>query len=249
VVIANALRLGGCAVALLVWLAGAGAAAGATTNVEQCLAIAAEFNLGAALPRTATKLRAGQPVTIVALGSSSTSGIGGFGHSYPAALKAELARLHPSVRPTVINSGRAFETLHGNLAGLPNAVQRYRPDLVVWQLGTNDVVWRRDAGNAGTLLRAGVRQLKRSQADVILMDLQDAPVVRRRPAHIAMENMIAEVARTEAVGLFPRFLLMRRALADGVIGLVSWDGLHNSAAGYRCIGAALARMIDAKSRR
>jgi lysophospholipase L1-like esterase len=30
--------------------------------------------------------------------------------------------------------------------------------------------------------------------------------------------------------------------------LVSWDGLHNSAAGYDCIGRALARAIDAAAR-
>ena len=60
-----------------------------------------------------------------------------------------------------------------------------------------------------------------------------------------MEDLIADVARAEAVGLFPRFRLMQRAHAQGVKGLVAWDGLHNSAAGYRCIGIALARMIDA----
>jgi hypothetical protein len=37
-----------------------------------------------------------------------------------------------------------------------------------------------------------------------------------------------------SVGLFPRFALMRRSIDAGVPAgsLVSWDGLHNSAAGY-----------------
>jgi hypothetical protein len=41
-----------------------------------------------------------------------------------------------------------------------------------------------------------------------------------------------------SVGLFPRFALMRRSIDAGVPAgsLVSWDGLHNSAAGYDCIG-------------
>lgn len=203
------------------------------------------MNLGAPLQRTRTKLRAGQPLTIVALGSSSTTGFGTFGPGSPAVMKAELLRQHPSAHISVINSGRVFETVGGNLARFEKDVLRYHPDLVVWQVGTNDVLWRSGAASAGTALRDGVRRLKQDGAEVILMDLQDAPAVRRKASYVAMESLIADVARAEAVGLFPRFLLMQRAHAEGVTGLVAWDGLHNSAAGYRCIGLALARMIDA----
>jgi hypothetical protein len=45
-----------------------------------------------------------------------------------------------------------------------------------------------------------------------------------------------------------RKLLMKRAIDAGVTGLVWWDGLHNSAEGYACIGIALARMIDDATR-
>jgi acyl-CoA thioesterase-1 len=41
---------------------------------------------------------------------------------------------------------------------------------------------------------------------------------------------------------------MKRAIDAGVGGLVAWDGLHNSAAGYACVGVALAQMIDDASR-
>lgn len=53
-----------------------------------------------------------------------------------------------------------------------------------------------------------------------------------------------------SVGLFPRFALMRRSIDAGVPAgsLVSWDGLHNSAAGYDCIGrAALAESTPARA--
>jgi hypothetical protein len=41
---------------------------------------------------------------------------------------------------------------------------------------------------------------------------------------------------------------MKRAVDGGVKGLVLWDGLHNSAEGNKCIGVALAQMIDAAAR-
>jgi hypothetical protein len=37
---------------------------------------------------------------------------------------------------------------------------------------------------------------------------------------------------------------MKRAIDGGVRGLVGLDGLHKSAEGHRCIGVALAQMID-----
>jgi acyl-CoA thioesterase-1 len=220
------------------------AAAAEPTNVERCLAIAADLNLGAPLPRLREKLCANEAVTVVALGSSSTTGFGTFGPGFPAVLKAELSRRHSSAQITVIVSARVAETVGGNLARLEKGVLRFRPDLVVWQLGTNEVLWRGTGGGAGASIREGISRIKAANAEVVVMDLQSAPTVRAKPSHVAMEKLIAEIAREQGIGLFPRYRLMQLARAKGVRGLVAWDGLHNSAAGYRCIGLELARMID-----
>jgi acyl-CoA thioesterase-1 len=132
----------------------------------------------------------------------------------------------------------------GMLVRLQADVLKYKPDLVVWQLGTNDVVWRGIARDAKQSLRLGVERLKKANADVILMDLQDSPVVRSKPARATMETLITTVASEAGVGLFPRYRLMQRAHSNGVEGLVALDGLHNSGEGYLCIGRALARMIN-----
>jgi lysophospholipase L1-like esterase len=88
--------------------------------------------------------------------------------------------------------------------------------------------------------------LKASGAYVILMDLQDARMVLASPYYANMQAIISEVAREEQVGLFSRFTLMRRSIEAGVStnALVSWDGLHNTADGYDCIGRALARSVS-----
>ena len=100
------------------------------------------------------------------------------------------------------------------------------------------------------LIVSGVRVLKASGADVVLMDLQYAPMVLASSQHTVMQTTIAEVARQERVGLFSRYALMRRSVESGLPprALVSWDGLHNSADGYDCIGRSLARAIDAAAR-
>jgi acyl-CoA thioesterase-1 len=127
-------------------------------------------------------------------------------------------------------------------------VLRYKPDLLIWQIGTNDVVWRGIADNAKEMLGNSVKQIKAAKTDVVLLDLQYAPLVLATTRYVRMEKIIADVADEQKVGHFPRFLLMKRAIEAGVGGLVSWDGLHNSAEGYKCVGLALAQMIDAAAR-
>jgi acyl-CoA thioesterase I len=223
---------------------------GSGSPSDACLAFKSGLSLGASLAYTKAKLRAGKTLTVVALGSSSTTGFGTFGSggAFPDVMKQELLRLRPSARIALINSGRIMDNLADNIARIDNDVLRYKPDLVVWQIGTNDVVWRGIAENAKEMLSDAVKRLKAANTDVVLLDLQYAPWVLVTTRHTRMEKIIADVAREQDVGEFPRFLLMKRAIEAGVKGLVSWDGLHNSAEGYKCVGLALARMIDAAAR-
>lgn len=220
------------------------------TPAAACLAYTSGLSLGASLAFTRAKLRAGGTLTIVALGSSSTTGFGAFGSgtAFPDVMKQELLRLHPSMRIELINSGHIMEDLADNISRIDNDVLRYKPDLLVWQIGTNDVVWRGIADNAKELLDDSVRRIKAAKTDIVLLDLQYAPLVLANNRYIRMEKIIADVADEQRVGHFPRFLLMKRAIDAGVTGLVSWDGLHNSAQGYACVGIALAQMIDAAVR-
>ncbi|MGZ3348382.1 MAG: SGNH/GDSL hydrolase family protein [Xanthobacteraceae bacterium] len=222
------------------------------SDAEICLTANENLSLGSALPRTTVRLDAGATVRIVAIGSSSTTGLWMARRTatYPEVMRRELARLRPSARIEVVNSGRIGETIGGSIARFERDVLAYGPDLVVWQLGTNDVTWGGRAGGAKERVVAGVRRLKAAGADVILMDLQYAPLVLASSRHSMMETIIADVARQERIGLFPRFELMRRSIDAGLSprALVAWDGLHNSAAGYDCIGRALARAIHTAGR-
>jgi lysophospholipase L1-like esterase len=165
-------------------------------------------------------------------------------------MRRELATLQPGAQIEVINSGRIGDTISGTVARLQTDVLAYRPDLVIWQLGTNDVAWGGRADGAKDWILAGVRAIRAEGADVVLMDLQYAPMVLVTSQHEVIQATIAEVAREERVGLFSRFLLMRRSIEAGLPAgaLVAWDGLHNSAAGYDCLGRAVARAIHAAAR-
>ena len=214
---AKRLRVSGLLCAILMSLSGSASHAqdqrGAQTPAAACLAFQSGLTLGAPLLHTKAKLRAGEAVTIVALGSSSTTGFGTFGHgtAFPDVMKEELSRLQPYAKIKLINSGRIMENLGDNVSRIDTDVLPYKPDLLVWQIGTNDVVWRGIADNAKEMLANLCGDFKAAKIDVVLLDLQYAPLVLATTRHI-LEKIIADVANEQKVGLFPRFQLMKRAI-------------------------------------
>jgi lysophospholipase L1-like esterase len=82
------------------------------------------------------------------------------------------------------------------------------------------------------------------------MDQQYSSQVLASSQYSLMQAIIADVARKEHIGLFSRFEVMRNSVKAGLStkALVSWDGLHNSAEGYDCVGRALARAIWSTTR-
>ena len=220
----------------------------AQSAAEHCLAAGQRLTDAAPLARTADLLQHNGPLRIVAIGSSSTRGLwqSDPALTYPGMLKAELARLKPGLQVSIVNSGRNADTIPGNVARFDRDVFAHRPDLVIWQIGTNDVTWLQSSDSLTGKIVEGIRLLKTAGADVVLMDQQYAPVILASN-YSKMQGCIADAARQENVPLFSRFELMRRAVEGGLpmTALTSWDGLHNSADGYACTGRALARAIIA----
>jgi acyl-CoA thioesterase I len=213
--------------------------------VTSCAAPPALMVIGPAEARVAARIGQHQPLTIVAIGSSSTSGVGASAPemSYPSRLEVVLGERFPGIDIRVINRGKGGEDVAEELARFDRDVIAERPELVVWQLGTNAVLRRDDLSADRELIERGVAQLKGSGSDVVLMDLQYAPRVLDRPAYAEMEQLIAAVAERAQVGLFRRFELMRYWQDEqgaGAPQLIGPDGLHMTDRSYGCLADDLA---------
>ena len=207
----------------------------------------------APLDHLAARLNDGGPLTIVAVGSSSTSGIGASSPdlNYPSRLEVDLRRLLPRHEISVINHGIAGEDAPEELARLQRDVVALHPDLAIWQVGTNAVLRRDDLGADGEWMQEGIELMKKSGIDVVLMDMQYAPRVVERRSSPAMEDLVANTADEEHVGLFRRFALMRYwqgSHAPDAPAMVGVDGLHMTDAGYGCLAADLAAVLVANWR-
>ncbi|MGY4398079.1 acyl-CoA thioesterase-1 [Sphingomonas sp. UYAg733] len=172
---------------------------------------------------------------IWALGDSLTAGYGlppeqGFTTRLQAALRRD------AVAATVRNGGVAGDTaaqararLRWGLRGL-----RATPDLVIVELGANDMLRGLPVAQARANLDTILAELKRRNIPVLLVGMRAAPNLG--PDYVrAFEAMYPALARSYGVPLYPFFL-------DGVAGnrrLLQADGLHPTARGVEIIVAKI----------
>ncbi len=225
------------------------AAPGITPSAAPKCGVPEEFaRFDLPLNRTARQLAAGAPITIVAVGSSSTSGAGASSDqaTYPARLAIELSGGFPRHAFRVLNRGVGGETAPDMLARFQKSVIAEKPDLVLWQVGTNSLLRGDPVAPHRSLLHGGIERLKAMGADVALMDPQYAPRVVAKPDHENMVALLEQTARFETVNLFRRFALMRHWRE--VQGLpfetfLSPDELHMNDFSYACVARALGSAI------
>jgi acyl-CoA thioesterase-1 len=206
------------------------------------------------LSHFAKKVALGEPITIVAIGSSSTSGAGASSPTanYPSRLAAELREHFPRLSFTVLNRGVGGEEIPDMLQRFDSAVVAAKPDLVLWQLGTNSVIRDHKLGDHGALIRAGLAKIRGIGADVVLIDPQFAPKVIAKPEAESMVALIATTAKGENVDLFRRFDVMRHWHDIDHLEFatfVSADGLHMNDWSYACMAKGLGNAIAEAAQR
>ena len=240
------------ALALLL-MAGTGGAR-AAPRAMWCTAPPDALRLKVNLPYTARAIRRNRELVIVAIGSSSTEGASASSsaHTYPARLSQELALRWPHLRLRVINEGVGGETASEMLKRFETDVMAHKPQLVIWQAGSNSLLRHKNLDNYLATIRTGIQRLKAAKTDVILMDPQYAPVVVAQPAHLKMVTAMRAIANDLRVGLFQRFAVMRHWLSPGetqMADVIARDRLHMNDASYACIAKLLADSVTAVARR
>jgi acyl-CoA thioesterase-1 len=218
------------------------APAHAASNQAQPIACSAtnEYaHLDRPLLHTARRLVGGEPLTIVAIGSSSTAGAGASSpdESFPSRLAVELKKRFPTADITVLNRGVNGEETTDMMARFDKDVFASHPQLVLWQVGTNSVLRDRPLQQHAEQMQHGIDELKASGADVVLIDLQYSPKVIAASETPDMVDQIAAASKEKNVDLFHRFGLMRdwhdvQHLPFETF--VSTDGLHMNDWGYAC---------------
>ena len=197
------------------------------------------------LPHVAGRLAAGDPVVIIAFGSSSTQGWGASSpeFTYPNRLAKQLRRQYPSADIRVNNAGKGGEDAPEMTKRLQTSVIDAHPDLVIWQVGTNAVLRGLDPAETAKLVEEGVARIQAAGSDVVLVDPQYSPrMTERGDSAGRMVKVLGHVAELHHIGIFPRFEVMRdwhERQAIPIDSFVISDGLHMNDWGYACFAQLL----------
>lgn len=200
-----------------------------------------------ALPTLARKIGAGETIRIVAIGSSSTEGTPDLPKDdvFPAVLGRELQR-EAHTRVEVINKGKGGENIYNMVARLEKDVLEQKPDLVVWQLGSNDVLQMDGVTGPIARMHQALDDLRARDLPVVLVDLQAGPMIEGDRDTPVMQDAIARAGQRAGVMHFHRQALMKRLVETKVAALpdlISQDGLHMTQLAHFCTGQLLARQI------
>lgn len=197
------------------------------------------------LPRVRERLARGEPLTIVALGSSTTAGSGAsnYNASYPAVLEELLEAAIPQARPRVINQGIGGQRAKDMLMRLDADVLPHKPALVIWQTGVNDAIHDIGVDALRKHLRKGISRVRDAGSDIMMIGAQWLPRPERFPHYDLYRQAMSEVAAETQVPLFRRYDTMVAWSRAGKLSqsdILGMDGLHMVDASYRCLAVLIA---------
>ena len=194
------------------------------------------------------KVRVGLPRDILAIGSSSTEGIGASSpaNAYPARLEQELEK-RTGVDFDVKNAGIGGELAAKTLERLRSALKSGWARLVIWQVGTNDAIVGVDEALFRATVNAGIAAARAAGVPMVLIGPQFTLKIPDPDRYARFVKMVDDIGAADHVPVLSRYTMMKSWGAKGAkaLGLLlSGDGLHMSDLGYRCLAHALAEAIE-----
>lgn len=223
-------------------------AVAAPTVPAQCQVPADVLQNDASLDRVAAVLASKRPLRILMLGTAGFTALGtdAAAKAYPARLQAALEAALPGREIGIAVVLRAGETAEQQVALLPSLLARHRPDLVIWQTGTVDVLRGADLDDFAEALVAGVSEAEAAFADLILLQPQYGSRVEAIRDMAPYLDAMEQASRGRDVGLFRRHAAMRAWAEAGWLNLSTTSRTEQLAIAQQvhdCIGWHLAALI------
>jgi acyl-CoA thioesterase I len=191
-------------------------------------------------------VRAKRHVRVLAIGSSSTAGVGASSPSatYIARLENSLEGSLKGMNIDVVGRGLSGEVAQGAADRMKQEVEETKPDLVVWQLGTNDALRHVSLDKFKSCVKTTLTWLADNKIDVVMIDPQYGDALTKDAYYEQMVIAVAEVAKEMRVLLVDRFEAMRELQQEhGDLFYLATDKLHPNDRGHRCMAEQAARAI------
>ena len=207
----------------------------------ECLVPDEELFALAPLETVKTALDEKRPVKVLALGSPAMSALGTGSGSYPSWLEHELERLLPGSDFVLEHRATSGETMEDASERIKAIVAEAEPDLVIWKVGTTEVLARTDTEEFARSLDETVKWLKEHDIDVVLVDPQYTARLAGDADYNRLVASLEAVARANAVPLVfrskaVRYLTEQRTNAGQ-------NPFQLNELGYRCMAEHVMRAV------
>lgn len=196
------------------------------------------------LPNVAAALAQRKIIRILAMGAAPgrvrARGSGG----YTALIEEMLERALKGIGIVMVNRGVSGELAANAAIRMRTEVALEEPDLVLWQVGTNDALAGVPADEFAATLQEQIGWLKEHKIDVVLVGLQFAKEMLRDAHYNEIRDTLRKVAAREnviVVRFYEAMQIINQAGGGGA-GLDA-DEFENNEAGYNCLAQYVARAI------
>lgn len=207
--------------------------AGATADADQ----SPLPNVAAALKQQRKTLR------ILAMGAAPGR-VSARGSGYTAVIETMLESALKDVDVIMINRGVSGELAASAAGRMKNEVALEEPNLVLWQVGTNDALAGVPADEFALTVKDQVDWLKAHNVDVVLVGLQFAKKMLRDAHYIEIRETLRKLAAQENV-IIIRFYEAMQIInqAQGAAPTSVTEEFARDEAGYNCLAQYVARAI------
>jgi acyl-CoA thioesterase I len=219
-----------------------GEAAPATPLSKSCQPGASALTGETGLPNVATALAQRKAVRILAFGAAPGR-VTSRGGSYTGVIEAMLAQAMKGIDVTVINRGVSGELAAGAALRMRNEVALEEPDLVLWQVGTNDALAYVPVDEFASVVSEQIAWLKAHHVDVVLVGLQFTPRVKQDGHYVAMRDALRKIAAAENVPVVRFYEAMQIVNGASEGQLPAAEEFERNEEGYNCLAQYVARAI------
>lgn len=196
------------------------------------------------MPNVAAALRTRKQIKILAIGASATTGRRLARGGYTEQIEQILENAVKGLEVVIINRGVSGELAASAANRLKNEVALNEPDLVLWQIGTNDALAYVPIEDLRATMVETISWLKAHNVDVVLAGLQFVHRLEQDDHYRAVRQLIRSVASEQNV------VVVRRNEAMRLLGQASLSGgglfpqeFEQTEIGYACLAEYVARAI------
>lgn len=197
------------------------------------------------LPNVAAALQQRKQIRILAIGSSSSVGrrySRPGGHSEQ--VRDILQKAIKGLDVVMINRGVSGELSAQAASRIKDEVALNDPDVVLWQVGTNDALAYVPLDELQNTIVDTVHWLRKHKVDVVLAGLQYVKPETQDDNYKAVRELLRKIAAKENIAIVRRYeaqRLLTQAMEGG--GGLAPDEFQQSEAGYACLAQYMAQAI------